>query len=368
MDGIAWIYRKKYLGIYQFSETLISILVNPIAGAVADKRKRKNILLLTDALSALVCFLASMVAQDSLLLYAIVLANIILAITYSFASTAFKSLVPNVIEADKVLSFNSSVETILQIFSVVSPLLSYYVYTFWGIRVALFVNGVSFLCSFILIWGISEKEIQEIPVEKLTVKESILDLLKDIREGFVFVVAKRELFELLMLSACVNFFLSVYHYLIPFSNIIFSDAGAYSKLLTFAAIGSIVGAFLSKFIPNTRNVLLLVLGLSGLGIAVISLPTFITLPLTLAYMGNFFFTTCLTVYNIHFISRIQSRVEDKYLGRVFSCVFTIAILFMPLGTATITFLPFAVHSLMFAVIGFAILSFSLLTFIVRREA
>lgn len=32
----------KYLGIYQISETIISIIFNPIAGAIADRTNRKK--------------------------------------------------------------------------------------------------------------------------------------------------------------------------------------------------------------------------------------------------------------------------------------------------------------------------------------
>lgn len=68
----------------------------------------------------------------------------------------------------------------------------------------------------------------------------------------------------------------------------------------------------------------------------------------------------LTAYNIHFVSRIQENVADEYLGRVFSTVFTIAILFMPLGTATITLIPSAVNGSMFMIIGSAVTLMSLL--------
>ena len=39
----------------------------------------------------------------------------------------------------------------------------------------------------------------------------------------------------------------------------------------------------------------------------------------------------LTIFNIQFFSLAQSETDSKYIGRVYSCIFTITLLFMPLG-------------------------------------
>lgn len=350
----------KYLGIYQISETIISIIFNPIAGAIADRTNRKKILLATDFISALICILVSLIGNNQVLLYCIIIANILLAITYSFSSTAFKSIVPQALKSDKVLSFNSSVETLLQILSVLSPIFTYFIYYKFGIRVALLVNGFSFAGSFLAILTIMEDIENKDKTEKVTVKKSISKLFNDIKDGLKYIISNRELFELLILSAAVNFFLSFYNFLLPFSNVIFKNQEVYSKLLFYGAVGAILGAFLSKFTSNTRKTLLLLLGFSGTGIMCIAIPTFFSVSMLTAYIGNLTFMFFLTAYNIHFVSRIQENVADEYLGRVFSTVFTIAILFMPLGTATITLIPSAVNGSMFMIIGSAVTLMSLL--------
>ncbi|WEV44670.1 MFS transporter [Streptococcaceae bacterium ESL0687] len=361
---------QKYLGIYQMSETLISIFFNPIAGAVADRFKRKKIILFTDLVSFFACLLISLIGDDRLMLYGIVVANIILAIMYSFASTAFKSLIPNAIEKSKILSFNSVLETIMQVFSVLSPLMSFYIYNSFGIRATLLVTALSFLACYLVMLTVfentgCEKEeevsssLQSHPShqsnqEKASIKRNFAELLEDIKDGLKYIKSDKRLFELLVTSAFVNFFISFYNYLMPFSNQIFGDQEFYSKLLTFGAIGSILGAICAKFLPNTRFALLSSLGLSGLGIAIIAAPSFISSGSLISYLGNLIFMFFLTIYNIHFVSSIQSKVADDYLGRVFSTVFTIAILFMPFGTALITLIPQAVHSLTFILVGLAI--------------
>ena len=351
---------QKYLGIYQVLETLISIVCNPIAGAISDHKNRKKILLISDFISACICIFVSLVGNDKVLLYGIIIANVVLSITYSFSSTAFKSIVPKVIDSERILEFNSLIETILQILSVVSPVISYYIYSNFGIRVALLINGISFWGSFLLILTIVGVGDSEMNHKKPKVKGSFKNLLLDIKYGFEYIVSSRELLELLVLSAFINFFLSFYNFLIPYSQSIFSNEAAYSSLLFFGALGSIVGSILSKYISNTRLNLLLSLVTSGMGILCIGLAGFFHISILISYLGNFIFTTFLTIYNIHFISRIQQNVADDYLGRVFSAVFSIAILFMPLGTITITLMPGVINSVMFIVIGLAIVIISIL--------
>lgn len=358
---------QKYLGIYQILETLISIVFNPIAGVVADNSNRKKILLVSDFISAFICIFISLMGNDQLLLYGIIIANMVLSITYSFSSTAFKSFVPRVIDSDRVLAFNALVETILQIFSVLSPVLTYYIYIKFGIRIALMINGFSFLGSFLAILTIVDNIDSENNSEKYTTKGTFKELFLDIKYGLKYIISNSELLELLILSAIINFFLSFYNFLLPFSNSIFGSEEVYSRLLLFGALGSILGAFLSKFISNTRINLLLSLSLSGIGIVCIGLAKFSSVYILFSYLGNLIFMIFLSIYNIHFISRIQQKVADEYLGRVFSAVFTIAILFMPLGTATITLFPWAVNSTTFMGIGLAITFVSLLFIFVNKS-
>lgn len=44
------------------------------------------------------------------------------------------------------------------------------------------------------------------------------------------------------------------------------------------------------------------------------------------------FSLFLSIFNIQFFSIVQRDVDNEFLGRVFGIIFTIAILFMPVGT------------------------------------
>ena len=64
-----------------------------MGGAIADSGKRKRILIITDLLSALVCFVTSFFIGSNLLAAAVITANALLALIFSFSSPTFKSIV-----------------------------------------------------------------------------------------------------------------------------------------------------------------------------------------------------------------------------------------------------------------------------------
>ena len=61
--------------------------------------------------------------------------------------------------------------------------------------------------------------------------------------------------------------------------------------------------------------------------------------------------TALTVFNIQFMSYVQLRADEAYLGRVFSIIFTVAVLFMPVGSFVFSFLLDTSSPAGFAVVG-----------------
>ena len=65
--------------------------------------------------------------------------------------------------------------------------------------------------------------------------------------------------------------------------------------------------------------------------------------------------TALTVFNIQFMSYVQLRADEAYLGRVFSIIFTVAVLFMPVGSFVFSFLLDTTSPAGFAVVGGGIL-------------
>ena len=355
---------QRYLGYYQLAENLISLFLNPIGGAVADRFKRRKILLVTDFVGGLMCLLLALIGTDQIMLYGLISVNAILAISHAFSGTSFRSYVVTLVEKDRLVDFNAKLEVISQIISISSPLLAFLFVDRFGLKPTLLLDSLTFFLSFALLFSIRH---QEKHVEQTRETASVGAILRDIREGLLFIFHEKEVFFLLVVAALVNFFIAAYNYLIPFSNHLFSDNSSYATLLSMGAAGSILGAlFAKKLFQNSHTSLLFSLALSGMGLALITPLALLGLPAVIISSGNLIFEFFLTIFNIHFFSMVQKKVPNELLGRVFSSIFTVAVIFMPLATSLMTALPFSVHILTLAVLGLAILLMSGLAFLYSR--
>lgn len=72
------------------------------------------------------------------------------------------------------------------------------------------------------------------------------------------------------------------------------------------------------------------------------------------------FSLFLSIFNIQFFSIVQRDVDNEFLGRVFGIIFTVAILFMPLGTVFFSVVLNPNNTFNFFIIGVSIMILSLI--------
>ena len=339
------------LGIYQISELVTSILVNPFGGVISDRFSRRRILMATDLVCGILCLTISFIRNDSWMIGALIGANIVQAIAFAFSRPANKAIITELVEKDELVLYNSRLELVMQVVSVSSPVLSFLVLQFASLRITLVLDALSFFLAFGLVALLPKKEEKALGEKKLTFKV----IISDIKEGIHYIVKQKEIFFLLVMASSVNFFFAAFNYLLPFSNQLYGVQGAYATILTMGAIGSIVGALLASKIKASMEKLLFLLALTGLGVMIMGF----TLPSYLAFSGNFICELFMTMFNIHFFTQVQTKVEGEYLGRVLSSIYTLAILFMPIATGLMTLLP-SVHLYSFLIIGLGVVILSFL--------
>ena len=339
------------LGMYQISELVTSILINPFGGVISDRFSRRRILMATDLVCGILCLAISFIRNDSWMIGALIGANIVQAIAFAFSRPANKAIITELVEKDELVLYNSRLELVMQVVSVSSPVLSFLVLQFASLRITLVLDALSFFLAFGLVTLLPKKEEKTLGEKKLTFKV----IFSDIKEGVHYIVKQKEIFFLLVMASSVNFFFAAFNYLLPFSNQLYGVQGAYATILTMGAIGSIVGALLASKIKASMEMLLFLLALTGLGVMIMGF----TLPSYLTFSGNFICELFMTIFNIHFFTQVQTKVEGEYLGRVLSSIYTLAILFMPIATGLMTWLP-SVHLYSFLIIGLGVVALSFL--------
>ena len=346
------------LGMYQISELVTSILVNPFGGVISDRFSRRKILMAADLVCGILCLAISFIRNDSWMIGALIFANIVQAIAFAFSRPANKAIITELVEKDELVLYNSRLELVLQVVSVSSPVLSFLVLQFASLHLTLLLDALTFFIAFALVALLPQKEIQVHEKKSFSWK----DIFVDMKAGLHYIWRQKEIFFLLLVASSVNFFFAAFEFLLPFSNRLYGVEGAYASILTMGAIGSIIGALLANKIKASVHSLLILLALTGIGVFMMGLP----LPTFLSFSGNLVCELFMTIFNIHFFTQVQTKVEDKYLGRVLSTIFTLAILFMPIAKGFMTVLP-SVHLSSFLIIGSGVVILSCLSLVYVRS-
>ena len=349
---------KTVLGIYQISELVTGILVNPFGGVISDRFSRRKILMTTDLVCGLLCLAISFITNDSLMIAALIFANIVQAIAFGFSRPANKAIITEVVEKEEIVTYNAHLELVLQVVSVSSPVFSFLVLQFASLHATLLLDALTFFIAFVLVAFLPKEEPQFQEKHRLTRK----DIFSDIKDGLDYIWHQKDIFFLLLVASGVNFFFAAFEFLLPFSNRLYGVNGAYATILTLGAIGSILGALVANKIASSMKTLLFLLIMAGGGVFMMGLP----LPPYFSFSGNLVCEFFVTIFDIHVFTQVQTKVEDDYLGRVLSTIYTLAVLFMPIAKGLMTWLP-SVRMESFLFIGAGVILFSLLAQLVAKQ-
>ena len=348
---------KTVLGIYQISELVTGILVNPFGGVISDRFSRRKILMTTDLVCGLLCLAISFIRNDRWMIAALIVANIVQAIAFGFSRPANKAIITEVVEKEEIVTYNAHLELVLQVVSVSSPMFSFLVLQFASLHATLLLDALTFFIAFVLV-AFLPKEVAKVQEKKQFTGK---DIFSDIKEGLDYIWHQKDIFFLLLVASGVNFFFAAFEFLLPFSNRLYGGKGAYATILTLGAIGSILGALVANKIASSMKILLFLLIMAGVGVFMMGLP----LPPYLSISGNLVCEFFVTIFDIHVFTEVQTKVEDDYLGRVLSTIYTLAVLFMPIAKGLMTWLP-SVRVESFLLIGAGVILFSLLAQLVAK--
>lgn len=250
----------------------------------------------------------------------------------AFSGPSYKAFTKEIVKKDSISELNSLLETTSTIIKVTIPMIAIFLYKLLGIQGVLILDGISFLIAALLIFFIVPINEKVVTKEKVTIR----GIFNDLKIGFKYVYSHKSILIIIVLSALINFFLAAYNLLLPYSNQMFGEisTGLYGTFLTAQAIGGFIGAILSGFVNKEllSKKLLLFLSLSGL-VLMLATPLYIMFHnvIILAFSPALF-SLFLSVFNIQFFSIVQRDVDNEFLGRVFGIIFTVAILFLPIGT------------------------------------
>ncbi|AEZ62252.1 ABC transporter membrane-spanning permease-macrolide efflux [Streptococcus infantarius subsp. infantarius] len=348
------------VAIYQSLENIISVVFNLFGGVIADRFRRKKILISTNLFSGFLCIFLSFIGTQKWMIYAVVVSNMFLALFSSFSAPAYKAFTKEIVNKKNITKLNSYLEISSTIIKLTIPLVAVFLYKWIGVHGVLLLDGLTFIISSILLFLV-------VPIEaKFESKEEISFKLifKDLFSGIKYLLKHRKILLIILLSSVVNFFLAAYNLLLPYSSKMFPNLSdsLYAIFLVFEAVGGLIGASLSGYLNKELSIKKLLLFLSLSGITLAFAPAVYLIfhnPLILALVPGIF-SLFLSIFNIQFFSLVQRDVDNQYIGRIFGIIFTIAILFMPIGSGVFSILFKTTEIVNFLIVGISILFVSII--------
>ncbi|KKZ93077.1 hypothetical protein B4147_2313 [Bacillus wiedmannii] len=325
--------------------TIPMIVLNPFAGVIADKVDKKKLVICMDLLSG--CLLIAVYILSSyygLNLFIIYTTTFLMTVFTTFFGIGLEAAKPNIVSKERLMSINSISKIIDSVSLILGPMLGGIVFSVFNIKTFIIINGISFILSGIALLFIHFR-LFEYNINKGNSKRGV-NFIKDIKEGFSYLLEKESLKNTFHILISFNFFLG-FAVTVPLPYIINTVLNLGSKQFgiiqgTFP-VGMIIGAivvkkitdrfsysYLLKKLSSMLSVFMIILGIPVLfkSFEVNDLVFVITYCVVMIFLG--FIIALIDIPLIYFM---QNEIPDEYRGRVLSIGLSIGKMMLPIAMA-----------------------------------
>lgn len=302
------------MGILFSLEMLPFLLFGLLAGVLADRRRRRTIMIVCDFGRAVALAVIPVSWYFGALSLPIMYAVAFVAGTFTaFFDIAYQAYLPVLVKRSELLDANSKLETSRASSQVAGPSIAGLAVNALGAPLAITGNFISFLGSAVLLLRVKKREL-------VVRAEACKSVLGEIKEGLDIVLSSRLLRGIAGCTATGNLFWSMsYAILVLFMESTLELSAIWiGAVFAVGALGAVAGAVLSSRIVSAL----------GLGRAII-LSAFLggvpSMLIVLAYPSNallvlmpIWFATGFTgvVYNVNQVSLRQAITPDRLQGKM----------------------------------------------------
>jgi MFS family permease len=313
------------LGFDAFLSTGPMLIFSLFGGVIADRMERRKIMLASQYLQMTFAFvLALLLWTDTVEIWHIFVLSFLTGSAQSFSGPAYASLLPLLVKREDVPNAIAMNSMQFNLARVIGPVLGGLALTAWGPAACFTLNGFSFIAVIIAYLIIRTPIVRGHGEAK--------GMMAEMREGFAFVIGRRDVLLLTFLSFAGTFLgMPIVTFLPVVAKIIFAaGAKAYTYLLSAYGVGSVIGALLVAATGHVRNkgrlALMLQLAFATLLIAFAVSRAF-PASLLIAFGAGLCIVGVISLYS----SLVQLATSDSMRGRVMS-IFMLAFRGgMPLG-------------------------------------
>ncbi|MCI8537920.1 MAG: MFS transporter [Oscillospiraceae bacterium] len=312
------------------------ILLSPVGGIIADRLPKAKIMACLDFVTAGLTIGTALLLDHAPLVPLIVGVLMLLYSIQGIYTPSVNASLPLLVQAEDLTQANAAVNLVNSLSALVGPVIGGVLYASFGLMPVLWVSAACFLVSAVMELFI------RIPHVVQPVSGGIWTMVKsDLAESVRFLRYEKPVLAKVALVACsLNLLLS------PLVNVgypvlITQHLGLSSEWYGFAegvsAAGGLLGGVLAGVLANrlkAKHLFWVLLFDAGI-VFVVAVPLMLGLPVLAAYgtltVGGMLVVVSNTLLNVVYLSAIQAITPERLIGKVISCIITLAMCAMPLG-------------------------------------
>ena len=313
-----------------------TILLSPFGGILADRADRRAVMVGLDGLSGLAVLLAALALPHGPDLAVIAALMIVLSVLAAFESPTVQACVPQMLAGENVLRGNAMVSQVQAAASLVTPFLGSLFYTAFGLRPVFYGAVACFFLTALLECFLRLPPPAPAPRTSLAamVRQDFAVTLRFLRReqpAILGLLGLSALASMLIAGALVGGF----PYLVR--TVLGLSARHYGAAESAMGVASIVGGALVTLLAGRLRPRRLAPVFVLVGFCLLPAGAAFMLPLgALARYWVLLVLFCgcqlgCSVFSIYAATLIQSRTPAALMGKVMSCVFTLAMCAQPLG-------------------------------------
>jgi predicted MFS family arabinose efflux permease len=312
-----WVYTSSG-SVFQFA--LISLafvvpklLVSPFAGVMVDRWNRRTVMILSDAVHALLMGSVLLILQfGTLQSWHLYLITALAAVASSFQWPAYQALIPQLVPQAKLGSANGLIDLAFGIAQLAAPLGGGLLLVWIDLRGIVLIDLITF---FVALFALLLVRVPDL-VGAAATTAAITNWRAEFLEGWTFIRHDRGLLGLMLYIAVTVFLTGFVHVLTPPLVLSFASEAALGLILTVGGIGLLSGGLLMSIWGGPRPRIYGLLLFDLLAIAAMLLAGFFTSTWVLALVAFLFFVG-LPISRSSAQSIWQSKVPLHLQGRVF---------------------------------------------------
>ena len=318
------------------------VFLSLIAGIIADRNNKRNLMIALDGLYGIMAVLLVLSLSFSNVLIWITIIMVGLAVVSSFETPVVQSSIPLIQEKHHLIQSNAIVSQINMLANLIGPLLAGLLYsvvgktTLQGVRIIFWGCAICFFSAAIL------EAFVKIPKITLTpISNPLHAIKKDLGKSFYFLTSKQVyVFKAILLNAA---FVLLIQPLIatgaPFIIRVVLDLSSVLNGLSQAFMGAagLVGGIVAGMVANkfkTEKIYRL-FWIMGISIAAFGSSLLFNLSANLTYIIFVIISIIIfisaSIAGVYIMSAIQQNVPDNMLGRIMSFYSAIVSIALPIG-------------------------------------